>query len=169
MTTSLRYATSFAALGAALACGPSTPSETIKCGDATALASFPDKSAPAIKLGTSTAAGDFAALTPGQAVSIVHGAQGGQHVWGAAMLYAPTKDKWVLSFKLTDGSGKVVANSAVPVDACAGGVAVVTNERVVFLSYPTPPVSGVLSVDAQLLAGADGGAVLHDEVAITAN
>lgn len=113
-------------------------------------------------LGTTDASGAFAALTPDETLGVVHGPQGGTHVWGAARLYAPQDGTWTLRFALKDAGGAELAAVAEVVEACAGGV--VEETYVTVFLHVSAPTAGVLSVDATP-SGASTAAA-HAEVSI---
>lgn len=150
--------------------GPDLPPTAVACASSDAAAP-PEPTEPFVWIGTTGDDGVFRPVTDGETLSIVHGAQGGTHVWGAARLYAPGAGTWRLRFGLTSPDGEA-GSIEQALAACAGGVAEVTYVTVFFSAVP--PWSGVLSVDATAESGSGttggggsgGASPVHAEVPI---
>ena len=139
------------------------------CASAQSFSLAAGPNAVALKVGTTSDTGAFVALNPNDPLKRQFGSQGGSHVWGAALLYAPTTRPWVLTFRLTDASGAVAGTALVSVDSCGGGVAVVTGERI-FLQFgePAPDDAGAAHSELSLVASTMTGEPLsaEDHVAV---
>jgi hypothetical protein len=134
---------------------PKAPTPSVECRDAAAIQAEPsDPTKPFVWLGTTDDSGAFREITPNQSLPVVHGVQGGTHVWGAARLYTLDGGNWTLRFALTDAAGAELGRSKQVVEACAGEVIEMTNVPV-FLGVSTP-TEGLLSVAAVPDPSADG-------------
>jgi hypothetical protein len=144
--------------------GPPLPAPEVQCKDGGIGASEtpPDPAKATVWLGTTNDMGAFRTIASGETLGVVHGLQGGMHVWGAARLYTPSGGQWALRFALTGADGSQLAGTTVYAEACAHSIVEATYVTV-FLEAATP-ASGVLSVDASPM-GAPSEA--HAEIPIS--
>jgi hypothetical protein len=140
---------------------PSEPStDCVEVGDG--VAAPPDAKKPFLWIGTNAEDGSYRTIAEGEKLPMQFGPQGGQHVWGAARVYAPKDGGWTLTFSMKTADGNEVGAFSTFVDGCAGEVAE-QSSATGFLNDEMP-VTGVLSVDA---TPEGGGAALHAEVPVS--
>ena len=147
--------------------GPSTGSQH-QCVDVGTNGHKPPSSTkPFIWIGTDDANGNYRPITPNETLAVQHGPQGGEHVWGAAHLYAAgSSDQWTLTFQIKGTDGSQIAAYEDILDACDTDLA---ETRRVTVRFDTDPAlsmvsNGILMVDAT----PDGGkTTVHAEVPIS--
>ena len=157
------------AFGAGSCSDPPAIALQTRCASGASLSHSADPSVAAIHLGTTSSTGSFAELKANDALTKVFGSQGGTHVWGSALLYAPTSENWLLTFRLSDTDGNVIASTDQQVTSCAGGVVVLTGVRVVYGYSPVPTDAGAqLSDELSVVATTypDRGVVVQDRVPV---
>lgn len=144
-------------LGLCLAlCGcpavPTTPDVTSTCSAEAA----PADGQPTARLGRQVE-GPFEPLVDGDVMPIVHGPQGGQHVYVGVRSYATAKGTWLYTFRVEDDQGAQVGSATQAVSVCGPGWTTSSYVRV-FLDYGAPG-SAVLFLSArpQGAPASDGG------------
>jgi hypothetical protein len=159
------------ALASSLSCGPSPsaplPPQSNQCASDPA----PANGLATVQLGRDArdATGAFDPLRDGDAMPIVHGAQGGQHFYVSVRLYSPTTESWAYTFTLTSPGGQTLASTKVALSACGPGWTLSEKIRVVL--FTSSPAAGTLMLSAAPVDGAtpaDGGAPLTESVSISA-
>jgi len=118
-------------LCAALGCpaAPTTPEVTNTC----TAEPGPADGQPTASLGRQVD-GPFQPLVDGDVLPIVHGPQGGQHVYVSVRSFTRTSGTWVYTFRVEDAQGTEVGSSTQAVNACGPGWTTSTYVRV-FLDY----------------------------------
>jgi hypothetical protein len=152
----------FLLVSSACSGGSSLPDQTDTCsGD-----SAPADGQPTVALGRQVD-GPFQALVDGDVLPIVHGPQGGQHVYVVVRLYARAPGVWIHTFALADPSGARLGDATAPVQACGPGWTVSDHARV-FLDSANS-ASGVLTVTSRLkdAPSGDAEATLTQRVAVS--
>ena len=134
-------ALALSALGSCTSPAP-TPQVTSTCTTADA---GPMNGVPTARLGRQVD-GPFQQLVDGDVMQVIHGPQGGQHVYVSVLLFAPTSGTWVYSFQALNESGFQVGSSTQVVNACGPGWTTSTYVRVILDS---PPPSGFVVLSAR--------------------
>jgi hypothetical protein len=145
----LRVVLALALLLTACPNGPSLPEETDTCtGEAP-----PADGKPTVVLGRQVD-GPFQALAEGDSLQIVHGPQGGQHVYVVVRLYAKATGIWFHTFRFFDAGGATLGEATTPVSACGPGWTTSDHTRV-FL-HAANPADGTLEIVSHLKDAPDG-------------
>lgn len=91
--------------------------------------------------------GPFQPLVDGDVMPIIHGPQGGQHVYVSVRLFTKASGTWVYTFQALNDQGDQVGSSTQAINACGPGWTTSSNVRVI-LDYLAPG-SGVLVLSAR--------------------
>ncbi len=142
-----------------LGCGPSVtlPDQKNSC----SLESAPLDGQPVSQLGRQVD-GPFQPLIDGDVLTLVHGPQGGQHVYVVVHTWVRKNETWIYSFKLVDAQGTQIASVSTALDACGPGWTTSTNVRLV-VSGAVLETDAVLTFSARPLGGSDAGTGSLDE------
>lgn len=117
----------------ALGCGPSPQAQVTLC--STQAAPPPDGLAQ-VHLGPGTVEA-FVRFKEGDSAKLDYGSQGGQHIWVDVQSYTPKKTTWKYDIRLSDSKGTEVARAYAQSATCGAGWSTLTNQRVIFDSFPT--------------------------------
>lgn len=98
-------------------------------------------------------------MAEGEALTIVHGPQGGQHVYVEVLTFATKKETWIYRFNVTNSIGANISSTDTAVTVCGPGWTRSQAIRVVLDS--AQPTAAVLSFSArpsgQAFPDVDGG------------
>jgi hypothetical protein len=159
LSTAVRFRVAFLLL---FGCsnGPSVPDQTDSCSGEPP----PADGQPTVGLGREVG-GPFQPLADGDALEIVHGPQGGQHVYVVVHLYVKSPGVWIHELRFADASGNTLGDATAPVQACGPGWTSSDHARVFLRS--ADPASGVLTITSHAKDAPDGTPPLTARAAIS--
>jgi hypothetical protein len=139
----MRAAVALALSSALWSCAPPAPSPQVT--STCAADAGPTDGLPTASLGRQVD-GPFQPLVDGDVMPVVHGPQGGQHVYVSVRLFTGTSGTWVYTFQALNESGFAVGSSTQTVLACGPGWTTSTYVRVL-LDFA--PASGSIVLSAR--------------------